>query len=58
MLNIPDEHKFCAGWYRSNNTDQAMCGLWDVDFFNKNGRIPFVAGEWLESEAKKIHQST
>lgn len=53
MLNIPDEHKFCAGWYRSNNTDQAMCGLWDVDFFNKNGRIPFVAGEWLESEAKK-----
>ena len=51
MMSIDDSNKFCAGWYRSNSSDQVMCGLWDLDFFNKNLRIPFIAGKWIEQKA-------
>ena len=49
---INNEHKFCAGWYRSNETKQVMAGYWDLKFFEKNYRMPFLSADWLYLKEK------
>ena len=44
---ISFEHKFCCGWYISNESEQVMAGYWNIDFFKKNFRMPFLSAKWL-----------
>jgi hypothetical protein len=53
LLAVPEEHKFCNGWYRSDYSDNAMCGMWDEDFFDKNSYMPFLSVKKLTEIAKE-----
>ena len=53
LLAVPEEHKFCNGWYRSDYSDHAMCGMWDEDFFDKNSYMPFLSVKKLTEIAKE-----
>ena len=53
LLSIPEEHRFCSGWYRSNFGDHAMCGDWDIDFFQKDHHMPFLSVKALTKKAKE-----
>ena len=53
LLNVPSEHKFVTGWYRSNQSDQAMVGYWEEEFFRKNHHMPFASVQWIEDTAKE-----
>jgi hypothetical protein len=53
LLAVPEEHKFCNGWYRSDYSDNAMCGMWDEDFFDKNSYMPFLSAKELTEIAKE-----
>jgi hypothetical protein len=53
LINIPSEHKFVTGWYRSNYSDQAMLGYWDEDFFKHNHYMPFASVNWLTELGEK-----
>jgi hypothetical protein len=41
-LLIRIDHPFVCGWYVSDDSDSAMCGNWDVDYFMKHRTMPFL----------------
>ena len=47
LLSVPEEHKFCNGWYVQDSSDNAMCGMWDEDFFSTNYHMPFFSANIL-----------
>ena len=53
LLSMPDEYRFCNGWYRSNFGDEAMCGYWDLDFFQEKHHMPFLSAKGLAEKAEK-----
>ena len=51
LLSVPEEYKFCSGWYRSDYSDNAMCGAWYLEFFEKNHYMPYFSVEDLTTRA-------
>lgn len=36
------DHPFVCGWYVSDDSDNAMCGNWDEEYFMKHRTMPFL----------------
>ena len=57
LVSVPDQYKFCSGWYRSALDDHAMCGKWDVDYFEKHKHMPFFSVNELTKIGKEKPES-
>ena len=57
LLSMPDKYRFLNGWYRSAFDDNAMCGMWDKEFFDKHQYMPFLSVEDLTKKGEKDPKS-
>ena len=53
LHRVDPKHKFVTGWYKSNQSDTAMVGKWDEDYFREHLHMPFMSGDFMEKKAEE-----
>ena len=53
LHRVDPKHKFVTGWYKSDQSDTAMIGRWDEDYFREHLHMPFYSGDYMEKKAKE-----
>ncbi len=50
---LSTDYPFVSGWYKSDNSDQVMCGWLNDNFFKINKVMPFMSSKELINISKK-----